>query len=475
MVMAMAMFAPRAGASEVDHLKVVRAYADVLLDKGRDRTGKVHSPLIAAALDRKTLSFARFAPVAGIRAGDRVLSGANPMHDLNLYQVLYALADLTGEKRYAAEADAALRWFFQHCQSPATGLLAWGEHMGWDFRTERMAGRNTHEYYRPWVLWDRSFQLAPKACLTFARGVWDHQIGDPKTGNFSRHARYDRHGPGTGSEYPRHGGFYITTWAAAYAHSKDPVFLKAIDTLLTYFHTRRSPASGAIPAESHPRSKGNMMWPPSNLSLAIDCWDAAACVPADLAKKLRDSAAKTDRVFLRIPQDLAPGSGRGFAVGANTHTLGPHTKGGWRGTQTWATRYGSYTDAQVAILCSLRYRQVKLAGYRKLILDTAARYLTSQPDAGRPVYPGALGDAVWLMLTAHDLTGQAKYLARADRFATLAVGMFLDSDSPLPKASTKNNHYEAITRADTLMMALLKLWQRQNKPRAKVRLIYSDR
>jgi len=33
-------------------------------------------------------------------------------------------------------ADDALRFFFTHCQSKATGLLAWGEHLGWDFHTE---------------------------------------------------------------------------------------------------------------------------------------------------------------------------------------------------------------------------------------------------------------------------------------------------------------------------------------------------
>ncbi len=82
---------------------------------------------------------------------------------------------------------------------------------------------------------------------------------------------------------------------------------------------------------------------------------------------------------------------------------------------------------------------------------------------------------MWLMLVAHELTGEARYLTRAEYFATMAIGMFLDDASPLPKASTKNDHYEAITRADTLMMALLKLWQVRNKPDAKIRLLYSDR
>jgi hypothetical protein len=30
------------------------------------------------------------------------------------------------EKRYATEADRALQWFFENCQSAETGLLGWG-------------------------------------------------------------------------------------------------------------------------------------------------------------------------------------------------------------------------------------------------------------------------------------------------------------------------------------------------------------
>jgi len=66
------------------------------------------------------------------------------MHDLNLYQVLYALTKITSDTRYAAAADETLAWFFKHCQSPATGLFAWGEHLGWDFNQD---GRVDYEDY----------------------------------------------------------------------------------------------------------------------------------------------------------------------------------------------------------------------------------------------------------------------------------------------------------------------------------------
>jgi len=458
-----------------DHLQLVRAYADAMIEHGRDTYGNVHSPLFAAALDRKTLKVPRgtaLPRVAGVRAHDRALFGANPMHDLNLYQVLYALTKITGQERYAAEADKALEWFFEHCQSPATGLMAWGEHLHWDFHTDAPGG-TIHEFYRPWVLWDRCFELAPQASVRFAEGLWQHQIADQKQGLFSRHARYESHGPGRGAEYPRHGGFCIAAWTAAYQRTKNPEFLKAIEVLVDSFERRRDPQTGAIPAAAGGES--HYLWPTSNLSLAIDLHECAPKVPQKLAAKMLACARRVDEVYLKMPQDLGP-DGEGFLVFADRTNLEPNPRyPGRPWTSTWAMRYGNPADAQPAMLCLLRYRQVKLDGYRKLFLDTAERYLRSEPDPSRVIWPGAVGDALAVLLNAHGLTGEQKYLNRADQLARKAVNIFFTDDSPLPKASSQNDHYEAITRPDTLAMELLDLWALRNKPGLELGLIWPER
>lgn len=458
--------------ADADYLRVVRAYADALLTHGRDTYGKTPSPLIASALDRAALQLGDATAIEGIRDNDRMLTGANPMHDQNLYQVLYALSERTGEKRYADEADRTLAWFFAHCQGPATGLLAWGEHMGWDFQTEQPI-RDTHEFFRPWVLWERCYGLAPEACERFARGLWDHQIHDHNTGEFSRHAKWTAHGTGGDNEYPRHGGFYIATWAEAYKRTHDPVYAKAIETLVDYYNALSSPETGAIPCSSNP-DRAKIMWPESNLSLAVDLWDGADKMPDALADTMRARASKTDEVFLKLAHDFGP-DGIGFVSGANIDTLGPLTDGLWTHTQPWATQYGKLTDAQEAMLCCLRYRQVGLEGYRRLILGAAQRYLASDPNPDATIYPGPLGDVIFLMLAAHELTGDGAYAERAHHFARTAIALFVRDESPLPKASTQNDHYEAITRADTLMMALLRLWALEHAPHAKLSLVYNDR
>lgn len=478
-----------------DYLQIVLAYADTLITKGRDNYGSRHSPLFTAALDREThllLEGEKLEKVKnldretwGIRNSDRSLTGANPMHHLNLYQTLYALSEVTDDDKYVTEADNALSWFFSNCQSEVTGLLAWGEHMGWDFREEQPIvgeeyhSEGTHEFFRPWVLWDRSFSLVPKACNRFARGLWHHQIGNKETGNFSRHALYPRHSPGLNSHYPRHGGFIINTWAHAFSEAEQDsaLFREAMNTLVTFFKNQRSPYSRGLPAETAMRSEGMLMWPQSNLSLAIDLYIAAEMVPADLAKRMKQQAAVTDTVFLNLDHELGP-EGRGFVKAANTNTLVPADVRGQHHrvyTRMWATGYGESINAEVANICMLRYRQGRDGQYKNLVVQAADRYLESEPDIDYPIYPGTLGNVIWALLNAHELTGENKYMARADYFAKKSIDMFIDETSPLPKASTHHEHYEAITRGDTLMMALLRLWSVQNGISGELDLVFTDR
>jgi len=476
------------------YLRIVKAYADTMLRDGRDTYGQAHSPLFATTLDRKTVKI--FDDVAigklfqerlddwdnwRIRNADRYFGGANPHHHMSLYQILYALTDVTGDNRYAAEADKALRWFFNNCQSPATGLLAWGEHMGWDFRTESIVPREKykhklvydgmcpvyaiHEFAGPWVLWEQSFDIAPGPCLRFAKGLWENQIGDHKTGNYSRHANYAWHGTLTNDEYPRHGGFYIATWAHAYARTKDPFFTHAIETLVDYMDGRRSPQSDGIPAESAERSKGQTIWTTSNVSLAVDMHDSAEKVPQVLGEKMLKSAGRTDRVFLKLGHDLSPG-GKGFLLNVHTHTLEP------KGPNPYTN---IHSHAGTANLCLLRYRQTKLAGYRKLVLDAAKLYLAKGIESGRAVIANEQASVIFLLAGAYEMTNDKRYLERADFFAKQAVKLFLTEGSPLPQANTKYTHYEAVAGPDTLMMALLKLHLIQTNAPKKPRLVYSHR
>ncbi len=430
------------------HLKVARRFADAMLEHGRDTYGPEKTPLFASALDRAAKKIVEGLPLPeGIRKGDRTTTAANPMYDENFFRLLYALSEVTADKRYATAADEALRFFFTRCQSPVTGLLPWGEHLGWDLRSDGVLhGRDKHEFFRPWVLWEKCYALAPAESLKFARGVWDHQIADQSTGAFSRHASYSRHAPEDGHhEFPRHAGFYIRTWGEAYARGKDPVFVKAIETLVNYFARRRKP-HGGFPCQGD----SDTIWWDSDLSWAIDVWETSSRMPAPLAAKMKEEAAKTDAAFLRQ-----------FAAGLPATT-----------EDVWASAYGKRSTATLAMMCHERHLQRPQDGLRRLVLQAADLYLTA--EAPPSTYPCNVGSAIALLMAAHRMTKEALYLARAEVLADAAVETYWGEDA-LPRATPRNSHYENITGADTLALSLLELWSLRRRPSQPLTFSWIDR
>ena len=144
-------------------------------------------------------------------------------------------------------------------------------------------------------------------------------------------------------------------------------------------------------------------------------------------------------------------------------------------TDRWTTGYGQSTDANSANVCMLRFRQTGNDGFMELVLAAADRYLDTEPITDFPVYPGSLGDVIHLLLNAHEITSEQVYVERAHHFAGMAMDMFFDESSPLPRASSMHSHYEAITRADNLIMELLRLYMVSNKIKIHTRLVYTER
>ncbi len=462
-----------------DYLGLARAYADAMIGRGRDHYGTEQSPMFASVLDRVTMTPIGeddLPKLGGIRPQDRDYGGGNILHDQQLLLLLYRLTEVTKDATYAKSADETLAWFFSHCQSPKTGLMAWGEHIAWNFTLEGPTVENKknpiHEFFEAWELWPRVYKLAPAAADTFALGLWNHQIADQQACLFSRHARWDEHGTSPGSEYPRHGGFYVGTWAQAYANSTDAnikaTTLTAIECLVDSFATRRLP-SGVLPVGTDAHNS-NVYWPSGDLIMAIEFEKAAPLLPKALAAKLRDCTAKSDATILALPHDLKPG-GDGFVFRALASSNQPGdgraadaSKGGKAtGTPVWGTGYGQLSHAEYALLMLTRFEQAKTPRYRELALAAADLYLDSVPNLNPhnppETYPAALAGVIQLMLQAHATTGEEKYLKRADFFGRVAVAMFLDSGSPLPKAGFRSSHYETITGGDDLMLTLAELHQ----------------
>lgn len=498
-----------------DFLAVVRRYADAMIDRSRSRLPEPRSPLFPMVLTRDTFEIppGKVQNLNTARVPQEFKNISNPHHDQNLYQILYALSPLTGDPRYAAEADRVLGYFLKNCQDPRYGFYCWGEHLGWDLRRNAPGGFPAgdpgngaiHEFYRPWVLWDKSFELAPDNTLRFARALWKYQVNHKGgTISFSRHAMVMKGDDPSrrGYEFPRHGGFYIATWAAAYRRTADAEMLEAIQALVGFYESRRDPKTGVIPhytGHEYDRSGKAVqnVYTPSNVSLAVDLHDAAASMPEALKTRMLALAASIDASVLAMPHDPGPG-GKGFVMFSRPETLEPTEywskaqditnglpprrvpySGGWRSAYV-----GQYPHTWIMPALIARFEQTKHAGFKRLILACADNYLSAEPDfrpdkTGRPpdVEAGVIGNVMVALNAAYKISRDPKYLARSEWFATWAVQNFWTDQSPLPRASVRENVYSAASRSDTLVMALLQtsLLRRQPEREREVKLIPTDR
>jgi hypothetical protein len=367
--------------------------------------------------------------------------------DQNLLRLLYFLRGLSGEDRYWQAADDAIKWFLENAQSPTTGLLPWGEQMCWDAMADEAASsleERTHEFSRPWMLWERCFELAPDETRRFALGLWKGHVMDEETGEFSAGADFDGASPRPAIESFRQAGFFIRCWAEAYAYTRDETFLRATDALVARYEKRRDPETGRFEFGSGPLGVC------SALSMAIDCDGAARKVPEPLRTRLASLAASVDRSFLSLPHDLQDKHGFALSLGPTAaEHADPYSK-------LWEGSTGRNTTAAVAMMCVSRYENTGRVGYGELIVAAADAYMESLPGDRVDAWPMTFGHAIRLELAAFRVTARRKYYDRAVELAGIAVESFFGNEA-LPRASLKSDHYESTTGADTLVLALAEL------------------
>tara|TARA_Y100001934_G_scaffold154556_1_gene185189 strand:+ start:224 stop:1687 length:1464 start_codon:yes stop_codon:yes gene_type:complete len=470
-----------AGADD-NHLALVRRYADALIENGTDTYGEEHSGMLLSMMNRDTLRPFDKMPKgpSGVRNADRVTPhGSNVNLDQNLYRVLYLLSEITGDAKYRDAADAALTKFLKATPSPKTKLFAWGEHLCWDLKKDGWASndnRSTHEPKRPTILFEKLHALNPKAMIGYCDGLWEHQIQDHKTGNFSRHADYTRHAPGKDWDFPKEGGYFIHDWAQAWQKTRESRFLDHIDVLASRFLRKLGKTRHKLIEFDSRRGYASTV---SSLSLVLDSHRAAQLVgDAPVRDRLEQLTASIDQGLLALPHEVVS---KGFVqcvtVEDDYQLYQPEKNGGY--TSTWAMKYGRKPTAMYGILCHARSQQLRDGDvadqYRELALQAARKYLTSEPNMADRPWPLELGMAIFLQLAAHESTGDAKFLERARHFAALAKAAYWSDGNPLPKADPKCDHYENATRADTLALALLKLHVIENKLPVKIGISDIDR
>jgi hypothetical protein len=161
-------------------------------------------------------------------------------------------------------------------------------------------------------------------------------------------------------------------------------------------------------------------------------------VPEPLASRLRVFAAKEDELILA---DLRRQSRH------ETNAYVP---------PKWQSGYSASTLANEAMFCLARYEQTHQPAYRDLLITIAEQYAGSQPEEDVDAWPMSFAHAISTEVAAYRYTQRPVFLEQARRFAHMAIELFWQ-DAPLPRASLKTGHYETITGADSLALALLEV------------------
>lgn len=474
---------------KTDLLELVVSTSDALLKQGRDRWGEKETAFIASVIDRKQMAPPDELPkgAAGVRFGDRTTPyGSNLNMQQNLLRTFFLLSQVTGNVKYSDAADAMLEDFITKAQSPVTHLVAWGEHLSYDMLADKPAATGKqyliHEPKKPLIFWDTLYKRHPEKMLQYATGIWEHQIYDQKTGQFSRHARFDIHRPSSkGMDFTKEAGHFIEIWSHAFEETPDPLYATAVATLVTRYSKRLNKRM-LLDYDSERKDYCNNG---HNLTFLCDVWDAASRMSAfnngQLTTSMRELARKMDAGFLQVShRPDVPGAG--FIATCTTGNGQPRDRsgpgpGGY--SALWGMGYGRQGTAMIALHAFRRAKQSEsfdqsdAKAYRDLALQTADCYReTGAPEEKIDVWPVEYGTVILMHLEAYRLTKDKTHLLQARRRAEEAISMFWDKSSPLPKSSRLTDHYETITGAETLIYALFSLHVIENN--LPISLPFSD-
>ena len=466
--------APATPETSTKYLDTVQRACDTILKEGTDRYGKQKTGMILSALKRQSGRPIHDPnlpkPPHGARNSDRTgAGGSNANVQQDLYRVLNHLSRLTGDAKYAAASKKALIDFLVTTQNPDTGLLAWGEHLYWNCLKDKLGDldpNKTHEPKRKLIFFQELYEAEPERMLKYTRGTWEHQVYDHKTGNFSRHAKYDRHAPRKDSDFEKEAAYFVSDWSQAFEKTQDAYFDNAVRVMASRYLKKLNDRNLVEVDASGLPGRTDKCVPLWMVAMACEAHDATKRMKnPETVKILKELAARHDAGFLALDHEPAdPKKGFLFFVHMDTGKPYPDAQKKTDGhSRDWGMGYGVNTTSMFATLCYTRQAQLgegkQADAYRKLVIQAADLYEKVPPDPKAvDIWAGEYGLAIFTELAAYRLTKERKYLDAAQRIGDAALrDLWDDGAAPLPRTSTKTDYYEVISYPDTTMLALLAL------------------
>lgn len=181
------------------YLHAVNIFADNVLRHGRDVYGPQHTPLFADGLNVDTHEPAVWKlpkEQADAWKMPPQWTISNLASQQNLFRVLVALTDLTGDPRYKQAAVDATRYALDHLRHE-NGLLYWGGHAAWDLATDQPVGEGRtngiagkHEFKSNYPFYELMWDIDKDATRRFIESFWASHILRWDILDMNRHGAY---------------------------------------------------------------------------------------------------------------------------------------------------------------------------------------------------------------------------------------------------------------------------------------------
>jgi uncharacterized protein YyaL (SSP411 family) len=281
---ALAATAPRTVSARATgpYVGAARDFLDTMIEKGTDRYGSKSTPVFCLSLDPE-----KHMPP---RAPEKIdwtyrrsfeylyrdfgyywkshLHSADLIYDQGTIRALYALTDADKNPKYRRAADAYLDFFLSNMVSEQTGIFGWGEHIFYNVFLDYLIGgaftvkasRNfsfNHELERWTTIYDLTWPKSPAKTLAEIDAIYEYKIHDPKTFINNRHSDYFE-GRKTSDTltFVKHSGLFVHAFTFAYAKTNEPQYrdwaMKAADLFWGYRDPRTNLVRSSVQRKDEP-------------------------------------------------------------------------------------------------------------------------------------------------------------------------------------------------------------------------------
>ncbi len=463
----------------------IARHADNVIRHARDVYGPVSSPLLVCQLDLETMALP---PAESKVYATTTRGGAGPtmnnlQFDSGRLRLLYALAERTGESRYAQAADDYLDYYLAHLPDEKTGFFPWGDHRGYDVVADETIPAQ-HEFKCTFPPWEEFYRINPRAVTREIESLRRHIIDPERSLGFNRHEP-----PGSlPHSMSASGGAYIAAWAFLYQKTGDRKYRDWALAMAEYLWSLRNPTTDLLAAHpfdpaypemaDSPRAvaraarteyMGQITWFSANLLHA-----ARLLGPQEGAPLVRQALAYYRAFTGRM--DVAP-DGSFFATFdlKTGRPLFPRIETPWQivpqlsPPENWSN---GVVGARAFFSLAFAYKTTGEEDLReaadRLIPGLRIDQLAAPADEPPPISAGLLAQVMVGMLDFYQKSGEARYLEQAEQLSRVAMrhyyrdGWFVCGLPTVPRyrdpAIDVWRLYSNRGGSDDLALAVLRVW-----------------